>query len=149
MKLVSSVNTKRMAKAIALGFPYGSILITLTHVEAARCMLGGITIAENGRRKKMIKTERGTTTMNGSLEELIKEYLIILSVFKEKVLAGTFTCMEDVEEIQTVLQEAADISCSIINGRCLDAEVTKGIIKEICEDFRDYQADPLRGGNND
>lgn len=90
--------------------------------------------------------------MNGSLEELIKDYLIILAVFKEKMLAGTFTCMEDVEEMQVELQEAADISCGIINERCLDAEAieaVKDVIKEICEEFRDYQADPLRGGNND
>ena len=77
----------------------------------------------------MIKTERGTTTMNGSLEELIKDYLIILSVFKEKLLAGTFTYMEDVEEMQV--------------------EAVKDVIKEICEDFRDYHADPLRGGSDD
>lgn len=90
--------------------------------------------------------------MNGSLEELIKDYLIILAVFKEKMLAGTFTCMEDVEEMQVELQEAADISCGIINEHRLDAdavEAVKDAIKEICEGFRDYQADPLRGGNND
>lgn len=90
--------------------------------------------------------------MNGSLEELINDYLIILAVFKEKMLAGTFTYMEDVEEIQVMLQEAADIPCGIINGRCLDAdavEAVKDVIKEICEDFRDYHADPLRGGSND
>lgn len=100
----------------------------------------------------MIKTERGTTTMNGSLEELIKDYLIILAVFKEKILAGTFTYMEDVEEIQVMLQEAADISCGIINEHCLDVEAieaVKDVIKEICEDFRDYHADPLRGGSDD
>lgn len=100
----------------------------------------------------MIKTEKGATTMNGSLEELIKDYLIILAVFKEKMLAGTFTYMEDVEEIQVMLQEAADISCGIINEHCLDAEAVeavKDVIKEICEDFRDCHADPLRGGNND
>lgn len=100
----------------------------------------------------MIKTEKGATTMNGSLEELIKDYLIILAVFKEKMLAGTFTYMEDVEEIQVMLQEAADISCGIINEHCLDAEAVeavKDVIKEICEDFRDCHADPLRGGSND
>lgn len=100
----------------------------------------------------MIKTEKGATTMNGSLEELIKDYLIILAVFKEKMLAGTFTYMEDVEEIQVMLQEAADISCGIINEHCLDAdavEAVKDVIKEICEDFRDYHADPLRGGSDD
>lgn len=82
--------------------------------------------------------------MNGSLEELIKDYLIILAVFKEKMLAGTFTCMEDVEEMQVVLQEAADISCGIINERCLDAEAieaVKDVIKEICEEFRELHAD--------
>lgn len=89
----------------------------------------------------MIKTERGTTTMNGSLEELIKDYLIILAVFKEKMLAGTFTCMEDVEEMQVELQEAADISCGIINEHCLDAEAVKDVIKEICEEFRELHAD--------
>ena len=92
----------------------------------------------------MIKTERGTTTMNGSLEELIKDYLIILAVFKEKMLAGTFTCMEDVEEMQVELQEAADISCGIINEHCLDAEAVeavKDVIKEICEEFRELYAD--------
>ena len=92
----------------------------------------------------MIKTERGTTTMNGSLEELIKDYLIILAVFKEKMLAGTFTYMEDVEEMQVVLQEAADISCGIINEHCLDAdavEAVKDVIKEICEEFREFHAD--------
>lgn len=79
--------------------------------------------------------------MNGSLEELIKDYLIILAVFKEKMLAGTFTCMEDVEEMQVELQEAADISCGIINERCLDAEAVeavKDVIREICESFRAY-----------
>lgn len=89
----------------------------------------------------MIKTERGTTTMNGSLEELIRDYLIILSVFKEKMLAGTFTYIEDVEEIQVILQEAADIPCGIINEHCLDAdavEAVKDVIKEICEDFREF-----------
>lgn len=92
----------------------------------------------------MIKTERGTTTMNGSLEELIKDYLIILAVFKEKMLAGTFTYMEDVEETQVMLQEAADISCGIINEHCLDAEAVeavKDVIKEICEEFREFHAD--------
>lgn len=92
----------------------------------------------------MIKTERGTTTINGSLEELIKDYLIILAVFKEKMLAGTFTYMEDVEEMQVILQEAADISCSIINEHCLDAEAVeavKDVIKEICEEFREFHAD--------
>lgn len=92
----------------------------------------------------MIKTERGTTTVNGSLEELIKDYLIILSVFKKKMLAGTFTCMEDVEEMQVELQEAADISCGIINEHCLDAdavEAVKDVIKEICEEFREFHAD--------
>ena len=92
----------------------------------------------------MIKTERGTTTINGSLEELIKDYLIILAVFKEKMLAGTFTYMEDVEEMQVMLQEAADVSCGIINERCLDAEVVeavKDVIKEICEEFREFHAD--------
>ena len=92
----------------------------------------------------MIKTERGTTTMNGSLEELIKDYLIILAVFKEKMLAGTFTCMEDVEEMQVELQEAADISCGIINEHALDAdavEAVKDVIKEICEEFRELHAD--------
>lgn len=92
----------------------------------------------------MIKTERGSTTMNGSLEELIKDYLIILAVFKEKMLAGTFTCMEDVEEMQVELQEAADIPCSIINEHCLDAEAVeavKDVIKEICEEFREFYAD--------
>ena len=101
----------------------------------------------------MIKTEKGaTTTMNGSLEELIKDYLIILAVFKEKMLAGTFTYIEDVEEIQVILQEAADIPCGIINEHCLDAdavEAVKDVIKEICEDFRDYHADLLRGGSDD
>ena len=100
----------------------------------------------------MIKTERGTTTMNGSLEELIKDYLIILSGFKEKLLAGTFTYMEDVEEMQVELQEAADIPCGVINEHALDAdavEAVKDVIKEICEDFRDYHADPLRGVSND
>lgn len=90
--------------------------------------------------------------MNGSLEELIKDYLIILSVFKEKMLAGTFTYMEDVEEIQVILQEAADIPCGIINEHCLGAdavEAVKDAIKEICEDFRDCHADPLRGGSDD
>ena len=92
----------------------------------------------------MIKTEKGATTMNGSLEELIKDYLIILAVFKEKMLAGTFTCMEDVEEMQVELQEAADISCGIINEHCLDAdavEAVKDVIKEICEEFREFHAD--------
>lgn len=92
----------------------------------------------------MIKTERGSTTMNGSLEELIKDYLIILAVFKEKMLAGTLTCMEDVEEMQVELQEAADISCDIINEHALDAEAVeavKDVIREICEDFREYHAD--------
>ena len=92
----------------------------------------------------MIKTERGATTMNGSLEELIKDYLIILAIFKEKMLAGTFTCMEDVEEMQVELQEAADIFCGIINERCLDAEAVeavKDVIKEICEEFREVYAD--------
>lgn len=82
--------------------------------------------------------------MNGSLEELIKDYLIILSVFKEKMLAGTFTYMEDVEEMQVVLQEAADIPCGIINEHCLDAEAieaVKDVIKKICEDFREFHAD--------
>lgn len=82
--------------------------------------------------------------MNGSLEELIKDYLIILAVFKEKMLAGTFTCMEDVEEMQVELQEAADISCGIINELCLDAEAVeavKDVIKEICEEFRELYAD--------
>lgn len=82
--------------------------------------------------------------MNGSLEELIKDYLIILAVFKEKMLAGTFTCMEDVEEMQVELQEAADISCGIINEHCLDAdavEAVKDVIKEICEEFREFHAD--------
>lgn len=100
----------------------------------------------------MIKTEKGATTMNGSLEELINDYLIILAVFKEKMLAGTFTCMEDVEEMQVELQEAADIPCGIINEHALDAEaveVIRDVIKEICEDFRDYHADPLRGGSDD
>lgn len=90
--------------------------------------------------------------MNGSLEELIKDYLIILAVFKEKMLAGTFTYIEDVEEMQVELQEAADIPCSIINEHCLDAdavEAVKDVIKEICEDFRDYHADPLRGESDD
>nr|DAJ68263.1 MAG TPA: hypothetical protein [Caudoviricetes sp.] len=98
----------------------------------------------HGRRNKMIKTEKGATTMNGSLEELIKDYLIILAVFKEKMLAGTFTCMEDVEEMQVELQEAADISCGIINEHCLDAdavEAVKDVIKEICEEFREFHAD--------
>lgn len=92
----------------------------------------------------MIKTEKGATTMNGSLEELIKDYLIILAVFKEKMLAGTFTYMEDVEEMQVELQEAADISCGIINEHCLDAEAVeavKDVIKEICEEFRELHAD--------
>lgn len=92
----------------------------------------------------MIKTEKGATTMNGSLEELIKDYLIILAVFKEKMLAGTFTYMEDVEETQVMLQEAADISCGIINEHCLDAEAVeavKDVIKEICEEFRELHAD--------
>lgn len=100
----------------------------------------------------MIKTERGSTTMNGSLEELIKDYLIILAVFKEKMLAGTLTHMEDVEEMQVELQEAADISCGVINEHALDAEAVeavKGVIREICKDFRDWHADPLRGGSND
>nr|DAU75675.1 MAG TPA: hypothetical protein [Caudoviricetes sp.] len=100
----------------------------------------------------MIKTERGTTTMNGSLEELIKDYLIILAVFKEKMLAGTFTYIEDVEEVQVMLQEAADIPCDIINEHCLDAdavEVVYDAIKEICEDFRDYHADLLNGFDKD
>ena len=82
--------------------------------------------------------------MNGSLEELIKDYLIILAVFKEKMLAGTFTYMEDVEEMQIALQEAADISCGIINEHCLDAEAVeevKDVIKEICEEFRELHAD--------
>ena len=82
--------------------------------------------------------------MNGSLEELIKDYLIILAVFKEKMLAGTFTCMEDVEEMQVELQEAADISCGIINEHALDAdavEAVKDVIKEICEEFRELHAD--------
>ena len=82
--------------------------------------------------------------MNGSLEELIKDYLIILAVFKEKMLAGTFTYMEDVEETQVMLQEAADISCGIINEYCLDAEAieaVKDVIKEICEEFRELHAD--------
>lgn len=106
----------------------------------------------HGRRNKMIKTERGTTTMNGSLEELIKDYLIILAVFKEKMLAGTFTYIEDVEEVQVMLQEAADIPCDIINEHCLDAdavEVVYDAIKEICEDFRDYHADLLNGFDKD
>lgn len=92
----------------------------------------------------MIKTEKGATTMNGSLEELIKDYLIILAVFKEKMLAGTFTYMEDVEEMQVMLQEAADISCGIINEHCFDAdavEAVKDVIKEICEEFREFHAD--------
>lgn len=92
----------------------------------------------------MIKTERGATTMNGSLEELIKDYLIILAVFKEKMLAGTFTYIEDVEEMQVELQEAADISCGIINEHCLDAEAVeavKDVIREICKDFCDWHAD--------
>lgn len=79
--------------------------------------------------------------MNGSLEELITDYLIILAVFKEKMLAGTFTRMEDVEEMQVELQEAADISCSIINEHCLDAEgveMVKDVIRELCESFRAY-----------
>ena len=101
----------------------------------------------------MIKTERGTTTtMNGSLEELIKDYLIILAKFKEKMLAGMLTCIEDVEEMQVELQEAADIACGIINEHRLDAEgveMVKDVIREICEDFRDYHADLLRGGSND
>lgn len=90
--------------------------------------------------------------MNGSLEELIKDYLIILAVFKEKMLAGTFTCMEDVEEMQIVLQEAADIPCGIINEHCLDAdavEAVKDVIKEICEDFRDCHADLPNGFDKD
>ena len=81
--------------------------------------------------------------MNGSLEELIKDYLIILAVFKEKMLAGTFTYMEDVEETQVMLQEAADISCGIINEHGLDAEAVeavKDVIKEICEEFREFHA---------
>lgn len=100
----------------------------------------------------MIKTEYGETIMDGSLEELIKDYLIILAVFKEKLLAGTFTYMEDVEEMQVVLQEAADIPCDIINEHCLDAvavEAVKDVIKEICEEFRELHADPLRGVSND
>lgn len=100
----------------------------------------------------MIKTEYGETIMNGSLEELINDYLIILAVFKKKVLAGTFTYMEDVEEMQVVLQEAADIPCDIINEHRLDADAVEAVydaIKEICEDFRDYHADPLRGVRND
>ena len=89
----------------------------------------------------MIKTEYGETIMNGSLEELIKDYLIILAVFKEKMLAGTLTCMEDVEEIQVELQEAADISCGVINEHCLDAEgveMVKDVIRKLCESFRTY-----------
>ena len=60
------------------------------------------------------------------------------------MLAGTFTCMEDVEEMQVELQEAADISCGIINEHCLDAdavEAVKDVIKEICEEFREFHAD--------
>ena len=100
----------------------------------------------------MIKTERGTTAMNGSLEELINDYLIILAVFKKKVLAGTLTYIEDVEEVQVELQEAADIPCGIINEHCLDAdavEAVKDVIKEICEDFRDCHADLPNGFDKD
>lgn len=90
--------------------------------------------------------------MNGSLEEFIKDYLTILSAFKATILAGVFTYMEDVEEIQVILQEAADIPCGIINEHRLDVdavEAVKDAIKKICEDFRDYHADPLRGGSDD
>ena len=89
----------------------------------------------------MIKTEYGETIMNGSLEELTKDYLIILAVFKEKLLADTFTCMEDVEEMQTELQEAADVPCDIINACGLDADAVdaaRRIIKKTCESFKAY-----------
>nr|DAF77995.1 MAG TPA: hypothetical protein [Caudoviricetes sp.] len=92
----------------------------------------------------MIKTERGTTTMNGSLGEIVMDYLVILATFKKRVLAGAFDYIEDVEQMQAVLQEAANVYRGVISEPALSAEDVnrvKDLIREVCEEFREVYAD--------
>lgn len=95
----------------------------------------------------MIRTNYGETHMDGSLEELVADYLLISAAFKEKLLAGMFTHMEDVEEMMVEVQEAADVPCGIISACGLDADAVdaaRHIIKKTCESFRAcYEADQL------